>query len=95
MVHDTKSAQHAQNEEEQNIYIYSDVMGAIQCTYPPHHHCWLVLTLAMRELCQWTADDDYRQVHAHTHFRRPMAPHKVITSLHQRPVKQALHHTNI
>ena len=40
-------------------------------------------------------DEDYRQVHAHTHFRRPMAPHKVITSLHQRPVKQALHHTNI
>ena len=52
MVHDTKSAQHAQNEEEHNIYIYSDVMGAIQCTYPPHHHCWLVLTLAMRELHQ-------------------------------------------
>ena len=40
-------------------------------------------------------DDDYRQVNAHTHFRRPVAPHKVITSLHQRPVKQALHHTNI
>ena len=40
-------------------------------------------------------DDDYRQVHAHTHFRRPVVPHKVITSLHQRPVKQALHHTNI
>ena len=41
------------------------------------------------------AEDDYRQVHAHTYFRRPVAPHKVITSLHQRPVKQALHHTNI
>ena len=40
-------------------------------------------------------DDDYRQVHAHTHFRWPVAPHKVITSLHQRPIKQALHHTNI
>ena len=40
-------------------------------------------------------DDDYRQVHAHTHLQRPVAPHKVITSLHQRPVKQALHHTII
>ena len=41
------------------------------------------------------SDDDYRQVHAHTHIRQPVAPHKVITSLHQWPVKQALHHTNI
>ena len=41
------------------------------------------------------SDDDYRQVHAHTHFHRPVAPHNVNTSLHQRPIKQALHHTNI
>ena len=40
-------------------------------------------------------DDDYRQVNAHTQHQRPVALYKVITSFHQRPIKQALHHRNI
>ena len=43
----------------------------------------------------WVFDDDYRQVHAHKHLQQPVALYKVITSFHQRPIKQALHHTNI
>ena len=31
----------------------------------------------------------------HHHLRRPVLALKVITSFHQRPIKQALHHTNI
>ena len=55
-----------------------------------------VLSCEFREIFNNPVSDvDYRQVHAHTHLQRPVAPHKVITSLHQRPVKQALHHTII
>ena len=40
-------------------------------------------------------DDDTRLQHHHHTLRRPVFAHKVITSFHQRPIKQALHHTNI
>ena len=51
------------------------------CTHPPSY--------------TEEVDDDYRQVYAHTHLQRPVALYKVITSFHQWPIKQALHHTNI
>ena len=38
---------------------------------------------------------DTRLQHHHHTLRRPVLAHKVITSFYQRPIKQALHHTNI
>ena len=55
----------------------------------------LFTNIPFEETIDICTDDDHRQVHAHTHLQRPVALYKVITSFHQRPIKQALHHTNI